>query len=1002
MNKNITTTLLSLLLLFFYAPLWAQFPQMGNDIDGEAAGDISGSHVSMPDANTLAIGAIFNEGNGVLAGHVRIYSWDSASRTWLQKGADIDGEAAGDRSGPVSMPDANTVAIGAQGNSGNGSFAGHVRIYSWDSASGTWLQKGADIDGEAVDDLSGSSVSMPDANTVAIGAHGNSGNGSYAGHVRIYSWDSASGTWLQKGGDIDGEAAFDNSGMSSISMPDANTVAIGAFRNDGNGIEAGHVRIYSWDSASGTWLQKGADIDGEAAGDWSGSSISMPDANTVAIGAHHNSENGFLAGHVRIYSWDSASGAWLQKGADIDGEAALDRSGSVSMPDANTVAIGAATNSGNGSEAGHVRIYRWNSASGAWLQIGADIDGEAVGDRSGPVSMPDVNTVAIGAALNDGNGHDAGHVRVYKLKGIYGYAYQDFNQNCLQNALDIGLANRTLMLNPGNILLQTGSTGSWYIDSLPIGTYTLTADTGSPIWQLTCPAIQSFTITNPDSLIFAPSFGYISNYPCTAPDVSIHAPFLRPGFSDQRVYVQACNTPIASALLDSAYIIVELDPLLTVQSGSMAYTALGNDQYSVNIGDLYPGQCVDFWLSTTLSVSAILGQTLCMNAELYPVDSCALDSIPNPYPTGTVSPCTLPWDRSSLDVEGYCVNDSVRFVIYNTGVPGGGDMDCYAPVRVYLDGLWILLDSIQLQGGDSIVFMFAGNGQTWRLEADQHPLHPGNSHPNATIENCGTGTWTPNLVNVLPMDDADPIIDIYCGLVTGSYDPNDKTGFPLGVGTTHDILPNQKLEYLVRFQNTGTDTAFTIVIRDTLSTDFNVFSVKPGVSSHNYSFRMYGPRVLEWTFNNIMLPDSNVNEPASHGFVKFEVQQNPNLPNGTLLENSAAIYFDFNAPIFTNTSRHTINNKLLLITNTQKNELERGLQILLYPNPTTGQFTLDLGGLQGSVTVTISNLMGQTLSSQTYSNQRQIGLVLEGATGMYLISIQNEKGETATLKVVKE
>ena len=967
------------------AQLQAQFPQMGNDIDGEAAGDLSGHSVSMPDANTLAIGT---DQNGIGAGYVRIYTCNGS--TWLQKGNDIIGEATGDFLGrSVSMPDANTVAIGAPYNDGNGTDAGHVRIYNWNSASGIWTQKGADIDGAAADDKFGKSVSMPDANTVAIGAIANDGNGSNAGHVRIYNWNG--NAWVQKGTNISGEASGDNSGYS-VSMPDANTVAIGAIFNAGNGINAGQVRIYSWNGSA--WTQKGADIDGEAAFDFSGYFVSMPDVNTVAIGARNN---GNTAGHVRIYIWNGT--AWVQKGADIDGEAMNNFSGnSVSMPDVNTVAIGANGNSGNGTSAGHVRIYSWDGS--IWLQIGADIDGEAAGDQSGrSVSMPDANTVAIGATSNDGNGNAAGHVRVYKLKGIYGYIYQDFNQNCSREALEIGLANRTLILNPGNIILQTGSSGNWFIDSLPTGTYTLTADTSAQNWQLTCPVTQSFTIINPDSAFLAPSFGYVSNYPCSAPDISIHAPFLRPGFSNQRVYVNACNSPTASAILDTAYVVVELDALMTVDSGSMAYTSLGNHQYRVNVGDLYPGQCAGFWLSTTLSIGAVLGQTLCMNAKLYPIDSCALDSIPNPYPTGTVSPCTLPWDRSSLEVEGYCVNDSVRFVIYNTGVPGGGDMDCFAPVRIYLDGQYILLDSIQLQGGDSIIFMFAGNGQTWRLEADQHPLHPGNSHPNATIENCGTGTWTPNLVNVLPMDDADPIIDIYCGLVTGSYDPNDKTGFPLGVGTDHDIEPNQKLEYLIRFQNTGTDTAFRIVIRDTLSTDFNIFTVKSGVSSHDYSFRMYGPRVLEWTFNNIMLPDSNVNEPLSHGFVKFEVQQNPNLPDGTLLENSAAIYFDFNAPIITNTSMHTI-NRTYTILGVDKQELITKNQIKIYPNPTTGMLHIDQAAKQ-EISISVFDNLGRMLLQQQ-SNEMISSLNINHLpVGVYYVAINNGK-ELVTKKVLKQ
>ena len=430
----------------------------------------------------------------------------------------------------------------------------------------------------------------------------------------------------------------------------------------------------------------------------------------------------------------------------------------------------------------------------------------------------------------------------------------------------------------------------------------------------------------------------------------------------------------------------------------MAYTSLGNNQYQLNLGNLSPGQCVNFWLSCTLSPSAILNSTLCMNAELYPIAPCVLDSIPSPY-SGTISPCTLPWDNSSLQVEVSCVNDSVRFVVYNTGVLGGADMDCFAPVRVYVNGQYILLDSIQLQGGDSIVFMFAGNGQTWRLEADQHPLHPGNSHPNATIKNCDTGTCTSNLVNILPHDDADPIVDIYCGLVTGSYDPNDKTGYPLGIGSSYDIEPNQDMEYVIRFQNTGTDTAFTIVIRDTLSTDFDIFSVQSGASSHDYSFRMYGSRVLEWTFNNIMLPDSNVNEPLSHGFLKFEVRQNPNLPNGTVLQNSASIYFDFNAPIFTNTSMHTINDNFMLMTDIQKNALENDLQILLYPNPTTGILLIDKKDnkrIQIQVTDQLGCLQKNLLTQDQISSIDLSGLPM----GIYFVSIHNGQ-KMAAQKIVK-
>jgi len=382
----------------------AQWVQKGNDLDGAASDDRSGISVAYPDSNTIGIGAQYNDGNGTRSGHTRVFRWHGS--VWVQKGLDIDGESAYDFSGTsISMPDSNSIAIGATGNDGSFSGAGHVRIYHWNGAA--WVQKGSDIDGEGSGDDFGFSVSMPDSSTVAIGAPKNDGNGTISGHAQVYRWNGNS--WIQKGMDLDGEATFNYSGWS-VSMADSNTLAIGAPGNDGNGTRSGHVRVYQWNGTA--WNQKGTDIDGESAGDDSGYSISMGDSNTIAIGAPKNSAIGTEAGHLRVFRWNGT--AWQQKGLDIDGEAANDESGSsVSMLDSNTLAIGAPGNSGNGSASGHVRIYEWNGS--AWIQKGQDLDGENGGDNFGiAVDMSSHNTVAIGTPFNDDFAYNAGHVRLYR------------------------------------------------------------------------------------------------------------------------------------------------------------------------------------------------------------------------------------------------------------------------------------------------------------------------------------------------------------------------------------------------------------------------------------------------------------------------------------------------------------------------------------------------------------------------------------------------------------
>jgi Flp pilus assembly pilin Flp len=340
--------------------------QIGSDIDGEAAGDGFGGSVSLSaDGSVVAIGASFAFGNDHwLAGHVRVY--ENISGSWTQIGRDIDGEAENDFSGwSVSISsDGSVVAIGAFANDDNGTHAGHVRIYK--NVFGIWTQIGRDIDGEASGDGSGSSVSISsDGSVVAIGAIGNDENGIDAGHVRIY--ENISGIWTQIGRDIDGKAAEDEFGKSVSLNSDGSIVAILANGND----SAGSVRIYK--DVSGTWTQIGQDIDGEAAGDGFGGSVSLSsDGSIVAIGANGNDGNGIKAGHVRIYK--NIDGVWTQIGSDIDGEAKFDISGfSVSLSsEGSVVAIGAPCNDGRGSiklftwlanlftidcDAGHVRIY---------------------------------------------------------------------------------------------------------------------------------------------------------------------------------------------------------------------------------------------------------------------------------------------------------------------------------------------------------------------------------------------------------------------------------------------------------------------------------------------------------------------------------------------------------------------------------------------------------------------------------------------------------------------
>jgi hypothetical protein len=361
----------------------------------------------------------------------------SGTNEWVQIGARILGESAGDASGSsvALSSDGTVLAIGAPSNNGaNGADSGHVRVYVWTGSS--WTQRGSDIDGEAAGDQSGRSVSLSSDGTVlAIGAPGNDGNGSDSGQVRVYVWTGS--VWSRRGSDINGEAVLDALGLTVSLSSDGTVLAAGAPGNDGvNGSDSGHVRVYKWTGS--VWSQLGSDIDGEAAGDQSGRSVSLSSNGTIlAIGAPGNDVNGSNSGHVRVHQWTGS--AWSRLSDDIDGEAAADQSGrSVSLSSDGTVlAVGAWLNDGNGSDSGHVRVYEWSGS--AWSQLGDDINGEAAGDQSGSsVSLSsDGTALAVGAPFNGGSGGAAsGHVRVFEWTGsVWSQVGNDIDgQSVLANA----------------------------------------------------------------------------------------------------------------------------------------------------------------------------------------------------------------------------------------------------------------------------------------------------------------------------------------------------------------------------------------------------------------------------------------------------------------------------------------------------------------------------------------------------------------------------------------
>lgn len=462
------------LLLFSCLPFFglAQV-QIGTNINGLAAGDTTGNSVSISaNGNIVAVGSSLNDNNGTNSGCVRVYQ--NIAGTWTQLGTDINGETAGDQSGfSVSLSaDGSFVAIGADENNNH---TGHVRVYK--NMAGTWTQQGNDIDGTAYGDRSGWSISLSgDGTIVAIGSPYNTNNGNDSGIAKIYKL--VGNTWSQMGGTIDG-FFYDAFGRSISLSSDGNVVAIGSPYNSLNGGYSGRVRIYR--NVGSNWVQEGADIRGTSANEISGYSVSLSgDGSMVAIGAIGNSTT-VNSGYVKVYK--NIAGTWTQQGAAINGEAPGDTSGrSVSLSaDGSIVVIGANANAGNGTASGHVRIFRY--VSGAWQQIGIDINGQAAGDNCGmSVALSADGTTLIAGSPNNGtNGANAGQARVYDISQLL--AVDSFSENgfalypnpasqwfTVQLQQGIELQDVKLYNNLGQ-LVRNSKTATVDISTLAKGTY---------------------------------------------------------------------------------------------------------------------------------------------------------------------------------------------------------------------------------------------------------------------------------------------------------------------------------------------------------------------------------------------------------------------------------------------------------------------------------------------------------------------------------------------------
>jgi uncharacterized repeat protein (TIGR01451 family) len=235
------------------------------------------------------------------------------------------------------------------------------------------------------------------------------------------------------------------------------------------------------------------------------------------------------------------------------------------------------------------------------------------------------------------------------------------------------------------------------------------------------------------------------------------------------------------------------------------------------------------------------------------------------------------------------------------------------------------------------------------------------------------------------------------GEVRCSYDPNDKLMSATGQHVANYALLSDPLDFTVRFQNTGNDTAFTVIVRDTLDSDLDFSTLQILSSSHPVKATMTASGILTFLFEDINLLWESVDYSGSQGFVKYRIAPKNSLPDPTTIYNTAHIYFDFNPAIITNTTAGILVGSLPTSGGTAPTRPE-GL-VRLFPNPSSGDFSIQWLDSEPAQTwqMTILDVAGRSCQQGVFEDQKAQIRGLK--PGFYLV-LAEKNGKVQTQKLV--
>ncbi|MBC7861464.1 MAG: T9SS type A sorting domain-containing protein [Bacteroidia bacterium] len=412
--------------------------------------------------------------------------------------------------------------------------------------------------------------------------------------------------------------------------------------------------------------------------------------------------------------------------------------------------------------------------------------------------------------------------------------------------------------------------------------------------------------------------------------------------------------------------------------GNYYFTAAPAGTYTVGLGNLQNGYNVSCANSLPHNTTLV---TNTLTTENFAVDCTPASDII----AGSISPLGFWWPGQSVSLLTHAYLNNT----YCQGPPTPGTIQLVFPPCVK----YVADTTLSIQP-DSVQVLASGDTVTWNVADVYNPSPYLYNSLIAHAQVCTTAVMGDTLciqLIVNALNDANLNNNVYarCFVVSAAYDPNYKEVNPPGIGTPGFIPPTtSELYYTIHFQNTGNAPAVNVRIKDTISSNLDISTMQIVSTSHPMQLDFIAADVAQFSFLNIMLPDSGTDMLNSMGYVTYKISLQSGLSPLDEIKNTGYIYFDYNPPIVTNTALNTMD----LTTATTLPKKENTLRC--YPNPTAGEIFFT----QNVKSAEVFDLLGQAHGISFNTNKIKLENL---ASGVYFIKVIDEKGSRVTFKVVK-